>query len=70
MDAEQMFAAGRELEEGGSVKDLPAIEGWYRKAAAAGSVEAMGQVRQLPAAAAWWPSYSSERLRFCCPLPE
>jgi TPR repeat protein len=47
MDAEQMFAAGRELEEGGSVKDLPAIEGWYRKAAAAGSVEAMGRLGLL-----------------------
>jgi TPR repeat protein len=47
MDAEQMFAAGRELEARGQVDDLPAIEDLYRKAAAAGSVEAMGRLGLL-----------------------
>jgi TPR repeat protein len=47
MDAEELFAAGRELEERGQVADLPAIEDWYRKAAAAGSVEAMGRLGLL-----------------------
>jgi TPR repeat protein len=47
MDAEQMFAAGQELEARGRVDDLPAIEDLYRQAAAAGSVEAMGRLGLL-----------------------
>ncbi len=47
MNAEQMFAAGQELEQQGRVEDLPAIEELYRKAAAAGSVEAMGRLGLL-----------------------
>ncbi|MFI7067357.1 tetratricopeptide repeat protein [Kribbella sp. NPDC050124] len=47
MDAEEMFAAGQELEERGQVGDLPAIEEWYRKAAEAGSVPAMGRLGLL-----------------------
>lgn len=47
MDAEEMFAAGRELEDRGGVEELPAIEEWYRKAAAAGSAEAMGRLGLL-----------------------
>jgi len=42
-----MFSAGRELEDRGRVEDLPAIEEWYRKAAAAGSAEAMGRLGLL-----------------------
>lgn len=47
MDAEELFAAGQELEERGRVQDLPVIEEWYRKASAAGSVPAMGRLGLL-----------------------
>jgi TPR repeat protein len=47
MDAEELFAAGQELELRGRAEELPAIEEWYRKAAAAGSVEAMGRLGLL-----------------------
>lgn len=42
-----MYAAGRELEASGSAGDLPAVERWYRQAAAGGSVPAMARLGLL-----------------------
>lgn len=44
MNADETYSAGYELEQFGSVDDLPGIEEWYRRAAAAGSTDATARL--------------------------